>query len=100
MLPSAVFKLTEGKPRRYTVTADSGRTLHRYFCGDCGSPLYSQRELTPENMSLRIGTLDPEHAGGMKIAANIWTKSARSWAHIDPAAQQFPGQPDTPAPTK
>jgi len=32
----------------------------------------------------------------MKITANIWTRSARSWSHIDPATQQFPGQPDAP----
>jgi hypothetical protein len=22
----------------YTAIADSGRTLHRYFCADCGAP--------------------------------------------------------------
>jgi hypothetical protein len=36
----------------------------------------------------------------MKIAVNIWTKSARPWAYIDPASKQFPGQPDAPAATK
>jgi hypothetical protein len=34
-----------------------------------------------------------DNAGAMKITANIWTKSARPWAHIDPASQQAPGQP-------
>jgi hypothetical protein len=29
----------------------------------------------------------------MKITANIWTKSARPWAYIDPASAQNPGQP-------
>lgn len=96
MLKSVAFKLSKGTPKRYTATADSGRTLYRYFCGDCGSPLYSQRQLTPENMALRIGSLDAEHASGMKIVGNIWTRSARSWSHIDPASQQFPGQPDAP----
>ena len=32
----------------------------------------------------------------MKITAHIWTRSARPWAYIDPASQQFPGQPDAP----
>ena len=100
MIPSSALKLTQGTPKRYTVTADSGRTLYRYFCGDCGSPLFSRRELTPENTSLRIGTLDAKHAGGMRITGNIWTKSARSWAHIDPASQQHAGQPDAPAAKK
>lgn len=96
MIPSAALQITQGTPKRHSVTADSGRTLHRFFCGDCGSPLFSRRELTPQNSGLRIGTLDAEHAGGMKITGNIWTSSARAWAHIDPASQQFPRQPDAP----
>ena len=95
MIPSSAIRITHGEPKRFTKVADSGRTLHRYFCGGCGSPLFSRRELTPETTSLRIGTLD--NAPPMKITAHIWTKSARPWAHVDPASQQFPGQPDAPA---
>jgi hypothetical protein len=94
MIPSAAFKLVQGKPKRYSAVADSGRLLHRFFCGECGSPLYSQRDATPENMALRAGTL--ESPPQMRIVANIWTKSARPWAHIDPASQQHAGQPDAP----
>jgi len=94
MVPSSAFRITQGTSRRFSVTADSGRTLHRFFCGDCGSPLFSPRERTPETTSVRIGTLDD--APVMKVTANIWTKSARPWAHIDPASAQFPGQPDAP----
>jgi len=46
-------------------------------------------------IALRVGTLDG--AGDMKITTNIWTRSARSWAYIDPASKQVPGQPDAPA---
>jgi hypothetical protein len=95
MLPSASFKITQGTPRRYTAVADSGRTLHRYFCGECGSPIYSQREVNPEFVTVRAGAFD--NAPGMKIGFHIWTKSARPWSVIDPAAKQHPGQPDAPA---
>ena len=91
LLKSSDFKLTQGKPKRFTMVADSGRTLHRFFCGDCGSPLYSRRETVPETTSLRIGTLDDPPP--MKVTTNIWTKSARPWAYIDPASNQVPGQP-------
>ncbi len=94
MIPSAGFRITQGTPKRFTKTADSGRTLHRFFCGDCGSPLFSRREVLPEITSLRIGTLD--NAPPMKITTNIWTESARPWAYIDPQSKQFPGQPDPP----
>ena len=85
------FKLTQGTPKRYTAKADSGRTLFRHFCGDCGSPIYSQREVSPERMVVRAGSIDD--SSGMKIVTNIWTKSARSWSHIDPASEQMPGNP-------
>jgi hypothetical protein len=95
MIKSADFRITHGTPKRVTVKAASGRTLFRHFCGECGSPIYSQRESTPENVAVRAGTIDD--APPMKIAGNIWTRTARPWAYIDPASAQSPGQPDAPA---
>jgi hypothetical protein len=91
VIPSSAFKITQGTPKRYDAAAESGRTLYRFFCADCGSPIYSQRATNPDLVVVRAGTFD--NAEGMKIAANIWTRSARAWAHIDPASQQHPGQP-------
>ena len=91
VLASDAFRITQGTPKRYAAKADSGRTLYRFFCGDCGSPLYSQRETNPGMVVVRAGTLD--NPGEMKITANIWTKSARPWSYIDPASPQVPGQP-------
>ena len=98
VVPSAAFQITQGTPKRYAATANSGRTLYRYFCGDCGSPIYSQRATDPETVVVRSGTFD--NVEGMNITANIWTRSARPWAYIDPATKQHPGQPDAPAATK
>ena len=91
MLPSEAFKLTQGKLKRYTTIADSGRTLHRYFCPDCGTAIYSQREQNPEFLTVRAGSFDEPPP--MKITAHIWTKSARPWAHMEPDSKQFPAQP-------
>lgn len=89
------LSITQGTPKKYSAAADSGRLLNRYFCGDCGSPIYSQRDVTPENVAVRAGAFD--NAGEQKIGFHIWTRSARSWDPIDPAAKQHPGQPDAPA---
>jgi hypothetical protein len=97
-VPSAAFKITQGTPKRFAAVAASGRTLYRFFCGDCGSPLYSQRANAPENVMVRAGTLDD--SSGLKITLNIWTGSARSWDYIDPGTKQHPGQPDAPATVK
>jgi len=91
VIPASAFKITQGTPRRYDAAAESGRTLYRFFCADCGSPLYSQRATNPDLVVVRAGTFD--NAEGMKIVANIWTKRARPWAYIDPSSQQVPGQP-------
>ena len=88
VIPHASFTLIQGRPKRYTDKADSGRTLYRYFCGDCGSPLYSHRETAPQILALRAGTLDDSSA--MKITSNIWTRSARPWSYIDPATECHP----------
>lgn len=91
VVPSTAFKFLKGTPKRYAGRADSGRTLYRFFCGECGSPLYSQRESAPETMVVRAGTLDD--SSGLKVTASIWTRSARDWGHVEPSSKQFPGQP-------
>ena len=96
VIPASAFTITKGTPKRYSALADSGRLLHRHFCGDCGSPIYGQRATSPETIVLRAGTLDER--GDMKIVSHIWTRSARPWSYLDPAAKQFPVQPDAPAP--
>lgn len=92
VLPASAFRITKGTPKRYSAHADSGRLLHRHFCADCGSPIYSQREATPETVVVRAGLFD--NPGEMRIAGNIWTASARPWSYIDPTTGQHPGQPD------
>ena len=97
VVPSGSFRITQGATRRYDDSAtQSGRTLSRHFCGDCGSPIFSQRNPDVGIVVVRAGTLDD--SSGMKITANIWTASARPWAHIDPAAECLPGNPPPPPP--
>src|SRR3954462_5787621 len=56
--PTSACKMTKGAPKPYTAVADSGRTLHRYFCGDCGSAVFSLREPSPELVGVRAGSFD------------------------------------------
>jgi hypothetical protein len=93
-VPKSAFSVTQGAARRYTKKAASGRVLHRFFCGECGSPLWSERETTPDTLNVRAGSLDD--SSGLRIVLNIWTKSARSWDYIDTVSRQHPGQPDLP----
>ena len=88
VVPSSAVVFTAGKPRLFADMAQSGNILNRYFCADCGSPIYSQRAKAPEMMVLKVGTLDAP--GDMHLVMNIWTNSARPWMHRDPATEQHP----------
>ncbi|OFZ92433.1 MAG: hypothetical protein A2Z64_07180 [Betaproteobacteria bacterium RIFCSPLOWO2_02_67_12] len=88
LVPASAVTFTSGQPRLYADTAQSGNILKRYFCGDCGSPIYSQRAKLPEMMVLKIGTLDAP--GDMKVVMNIWTNSARPWMYMNPATECHP----------
>jgi len=92
VVPTSAMTFTSGRPKHFADTAQSGNILNRFFCGDCGSSLYSQREKTPEMTILKVGTLD--RPGDMKLVMNIWTNSARPWMHIDPTIERHPeGRP-------
>jgi hypothetical protein len=39
-------------------SADSGNRILRYFCGDCGSPLFSFPDNTPDKTYVKAGVLD------------------------------------------
>lgn len=90
MVPRAAVTV-QGAPRRWESLADSGNRMARAFCADCGTHLFSESSGNPQNMVVRVGTLDD--AGGIRPTAVIWTDSAPPWAHIDPSLQSFPRQP-------
>ncbi len=85
-----------GDLRDFPSSADSGRRMHRRFCATCGVHLFSEAEERPHLIVVRAGTLDdPEIA---VTDAVIWTASAPSWAHLDPALPHFAGQPPAASP--
>lgn len=85
----------EGELSDYASVADSGNRMHRRFCPNCGTHLFSEAEVRPHLIFIRAGTLDdPEIA---KPAATIWTASAPGWACIDASLPAFEGQPPAPA---
>lgn len=80
-----------GEMRDFASVADSGNRMHRRFCPNCGTQLFSEAEARPHLIFVRAGTLDdPEIA---RPAATIWTASAPSWACIDETLPKWEGQP-------
>ena len=80
VIPKGAFKLLKGSPKRYASPGDSGQTVFRNFCSDCGSPLFS--EPPGERLwVIKAGSIDDP--SWLKVGGALYTKSAQPWAHID-----------------
>jgi hypothetical protein len=90
-VPSATFKVTQGSPKYFDLTADSGHTTRRAFCANCGSPLFGQPGISPELVTIRVGSFDDPSI--FRPAQDIYTSSAQPWDHMNPALSKSPKLP-------
>jgi hypothetical protein len=84
-----------GSPKAYAVRASSGKMTTRGFCGDCGTPLFTQSEANTEFTSIRFPTLDD--ASAFSPMLEIWTSSAQPWACLDEKLPRFAESPQQAA---
>lgn len=97
IFPSEAIKIS-GVPGKHEKKADSGNTVTRRFCSNCGTQLFSDSSGRPGLTVVRVGTLDDPSA--VKPTTNIWVASAPSWACVDQTLEQFQGAPGVAPPTK
>jgi hypothetical protein len=90
VFPSDAISI-EGELSDFPSTAESGRRMHRRFCPNCGTQMFSEAEERPHLIIVRNGTLDDTAL--MKPDATIWTSQAPEWAWVDESLPQHPGQP-------
>jgi len=81
------FRVVHGNPKGFTKTADSGNRLTRYFCPECGSPIYTASERHPDTYYLKAGCLDDP--GLVRPTHQSWTKSRVPWSAIDRTLPSF-----------
>lgn len=85
-VPLGRFELT-GPARGFAKHGESGRKVERFFCGECGSQLYSVVEVVPGMAWVKSGSLDDPGVFAPKV--NIWTRSRSAWAPLDPRLPAF-----------
>lgn len=83
---AAQFRVLSGEIGSFTKTADSGNELTRFFCRNCGSPLYGLSPQHPGRIYVRAGVLDD--SSFVRPAYESWCQSRVDWS--------VPG-PDLPA---
>ena len=50
----------QGKATGYTVVADSGNEMTRYFCPKCGGRMYGHNSEKPDLISIQVGCLEDQ----------------------------------------
>ena len=84
------FKLV-GEPKLFVDKAtDSGAPVERYFCGNCGSPIYSALPSQPDVIYLKTGTLDD--TSEFKPSIHVWAGTKQNWVEIDESLPQLQKQ--------
>ncbi|HZL01311.1 MAG TPA: GFA family protein [Caulobacteraceae bacterium] len=74
------FHIVAGSPKAFTTQGDSGATVSRHFCADCGSPLFTSSPRRPEWVFAKAGALDDPFV--VKPDCEIWASSETPWARI------------------
>ena len=84
------FSLT-GKPKLFVDKAtDSGASVERYFCENCGSPIYSALPSQPDVIYLKTGTLDD--TSDFNPSIHVWAATKQNWVEIDSNMPQLQKQ--------
>jgi hypothetical protein len=81
-----------GEPKLYTdPDTDSGKTVKRFFCGNCGSPIYSAVQSSADMVYLKTGTLDDNTA--FEPQFHVWCETKQNWVDIPDGVPAMPGNP-------
>ncbi|KAK5988486.1 hypothetical protein PT974_09969 [Cladobotryum mycophilum] len=74
IIPKEALEITKGTPKSWKKQGHSGNYVFRYFCSDCGSPLWGDVEIFPGALFVKAGVLDGE-------AAHLNGKIDQIWWH-------------------
>ena len=77
------------------MTADSGNTIRRGFCANCGAPVTGATTGLPDVTMISVGSLDDPSV--FKPEFVCYAIRGHAWDLIDPALPSFPKMPPAPA---
>ena len=81
-VPKGELTFTAGEPALYRDSdTESGNEVERYFCGTCGSPIYSALGSQPDAVFLKTGTMDD--TSGFAPQFNVWCDTKQNWVELD-----------------
>ncbi|CAG7918389.1 unnamed protein product [Penicillium olsonii] len=91
VVPRSSFKVTKGTPSAYDAVGASGKVNKHFFCPTCGSSLYTELEIMPDNTVVKAGGLDGGEANLRgKIDIEFYVKDRPSYLAPVEGAKQEP----------
>ncbi len=90
---SQSFRILSGEDRIRSYKPDTG--AEKFFCGNCGSALFSRTPGDAEHVGVRLGVLDDDP--GIRPSAHQFVAYAASWEEIPDDG--LPRHPERPPPS-
>lgn len=91
-VPKNALKIT-GNVKYFEVEGDSGQTVSRGFCPNCGARLFGKPQAVPDLAIILAGSLDDP--SWFRPGMDIYTASAQPWDYMNPDLPKFPKMPQT-----
>ena len=83
--------VVSGKPKTFVRGSESGRKLSMHFCPDCGSTLYWDLEMLPEQVGVAVGCFaDPDFPPPQR---SVWCRTKHRWFEFPPSFTLYPEAP-------
>ena len=84
--------MTQGEPKSFSHTADSGNTMVKEFCANCGSQVFGHSNGRPGIKSIKVGSIDD--ASFVRPQVNVFLRRALPFTQIDRNLACFDGMPE------
>ncbi len=91
-LPTTFDRLqVKGNPSFFESKAYSGKRKYNHFCPDCGTRLWHSGSIPPDQITLKVGTLDK--GAGISPIGHLWVSKKQAGISLDPDSEQHDTQP-------
>lgn len=89
LIAKAAFHLQKGETALKSFA--SSPDARRYFCGQCGSPVYSIKTSAPKTYRIRVGLIEEDLS--VSVQQHVFVGSKANWDHIYDGLPQWQGFP-------
>ncbi len=83
--------IIHGKYQEYATVSDSGNTIYRAFCPQCGTALFGKNSGNNKIRPVNAATLDDPSLYHPHM--DFWVSEAQAWDFMDPKLPKFEKNP-------